>query len=77
MQAHDETLQFKWLDNNLKFDKNLMRVDDICEEMENLPLDICSFPLIGMNLSDKDSCKIAVKAKIYPLLESNLIPENV
>ncbi|CAJ0650805.1 1082_t:CDS:2 [Entrophospora sp. SA101] len=74
MQAHDKSLQFKWLDNNLKFDRNLMKMEDVGEEIEKLSLDICSFPLIGIDLSDKDACKVIVKAKFYPLLANKFIP---
>ncbi|CAG8445827.1 3627_t:CDS:1 [Acaulospora morrowiae] len=63
--VQEPKIEYCWFSPNSKIQKNYMKGQWDDEEIENLTVGICYFPLIGKNF-DKENFKIYTPAKVYP-----------
>ncbi|GBC08045.1 hypothetical protein RclHR1_07890012 [Rhizophagus clarus] len=67
IQTQEPIGQIRWFRNKDKIDTSLMIGmwnDD--DEIDDFEVDICKFPLVGIELDDKRKCKIYTQAIIHP-----------
>jgi len=61
--------EVRWFENNSKIDTQFMKGgqwDD--ENLDDYVVNICYFPLIGMELNDPSKIKVCTHAKVFPRL---------
>ncbi|RIA79987.1 hypothetical protein C1645_882416 [Glomus cerebriforme] len=70
--AQEPIITISWFEPNTRIDPNTMtgRWEDREEDIDNLVVDLCYFPIIGLNLDDPSKRKLYTRAKVFPRYQS-------
>jgi myosin heavy subunit len=70
LNVQEPRIEYKFCDTGSKIDPNVMKGNWDDDDVPQLCVDICSFPMIGRNL-DSSNWKIYTHAKVFPYNPSN------
>ncbi|GBB95724.1 hypothetical protein RclHR1_00260029 [Rhizophagus clarus] len=68
LRAQEPTVSSSWIDPRVKIDINTMtgRWEKEEEDIDKLIVDMCYFPIVGLNLNDPSKRKLYTRAKVFP-----------
>ncbi|CAB4437235.1 unnamed protein product [Rhizophagus irregularis] len=64
LEIQEPVAQYHWIDYNVNINPSYMEGTWEDDEIENIVVDICYFPLIAQNFDDKSKCQIYTPARI-------------
>jgi len=68
LSVQEPIITAEWFKPHTKIDPNEMtgRWEEGEEDIDNLVVDLCYFPIIGINLNDPSKRKLYTRAKVFP-----------
>jgi hypothetical protein len=68
LRIQEPIVTAQWIDSHKKINPNAMtgRWEEGEENIDNLVVDLCYFPMIGLNLNDPSKRKLYTRAKVFP-----------